>query len=272
MRWPLGVLLLLTTACDGPRPPSSVHPRDVGPRVDAGDLADAGERKDSGTMDGASPGDAGSFDDAEPADGETRDAAPADAATPDAGGPTDSGLPPLCYQTCAQPSDCASASNALLDADNYLCNAGACEYRGCLSADECTSVYGPGYVCVQQPGYTIPACVLACTTPSDCALQNVLFDADNYACVLGGCQWLGCNSAQECQTVFNDPSYVCEPQAGLQFNNCVRPCADVSECVAGLPAYDSDNYACTGARCRYLGCNDSAECQGSFQTGAWECR
>lgn len=238
---------------------------DVGPQEDGGGAGDAEP------PDAAGAGDAG--EDAGPRadaaiDGGT-DAGSPDTGTRDAGAPA----VPVCQQLCSTPADCAPGGNALQDADNYACDGGVCRYVGCNGTAECDAVYGGGYVCVQHPGAAIPACVLACSVPDDCAVPSPLFDQDNYACTGGGCRWLGCTSAAECQMAFSNPSYVCEMQAGLTFSNCILPCAGAADCAAATsPAYDADNYACTNARCEYLGCNDNAECSASFMTGTWECR
>jgi hypothetical protein len=174
------------------------------------------------------------------------------------------------------PSDCVDPNpNVLFDSDNWTCTGGACEYTGCVGNAECDAAYGPGYACVMHQSYPLPACVEACSTAADCVSPaGPLFDQDNYACEAGGCRWLGCNSADECRQTFQDQTYVCEPQAGLSFNNCIRPCSAAADCSASStsPAFDADNYACTNARCEYLGCNNAQECQASFTMGLWDCR
>lgn len=266
------VLSLTMVACGTERRPGGgVRPRgDSGPS-DAS-VEDAAEQRDASPSDGGDRGDAGPQDagpDAGARDTGMTDAGPRDAGTPDTGAPSI----PLCMQTCSTPADCAPGGNAIQDADNYGCDNGLCRYLGCNGNAECTDVYGAGYVCIQHPGSSLPACVEACSVPADCTAASPLFDDNNYLCDSGGCRWLGCANADECRTALNNPSYVCEVQAGTSFPNCILPCSAASDCaVATSPAYDADNYACTGARCEYLGCNDSAECNASFMTGTWECR
>jgi hypothetical protein len=262
------LLLLALAACSSPRERNSIRPRDVGPRPDAGAIQDAS------AIDGSDPADGGPLPDgSDPADASFADASdPIDASAPDAL-PADTGVPPLCTLTCSVASDCVPADNALQDADNWMCTGGTCLYRGCLSSSECTAVYGAGYTCVQFTDYPVPTCVESCTVPSDCVSPSPLFDTDNFQCFGGGCRWAGCNSDSECQDAFADPTYVCEAQTGLPFLNCVKPCSFDSDCTAAtLPAFDADNYSCTNARCRYLGCFSTAECEASFTTGMYECR
>lgn len=54
-----------------------------------------------------------------------------------------------CIHKCTVPSDCTEGSMApLSDADNYECNAGLCEHKGCNSTQECTDTFmSPNYVC-----------------------------------------------------------------------------------------------------------------------------
>jgi hypothetical protein len=248
-------------------PRSDAEPRDAA----IADVDPDAAMKDSETSDAdrfdAEPEDGSSID-AGSIDAGSIDTGAADTGVPDAGGP---GIP-LCYSTCAIPADCATPGSVLTDADNYACSNGLCQYTGCTGTPECAAVFGADYVCVLHPGATFPGCVKACATPADCVLPSPLFDMDNYACTSGGCQWLGCTAADECRTVYNDPTYVCEPQAGLTFMNCVRPCGSPSDCGTGQGAFDADNYACTGARCEYLGCTSTAECMVTFPMGSYECR
>ena len=52
-----------------------------------------------------------------------------------------------CVRRCASAGDCATDSGAF-GADNYMCEAGACRYRGCNDDVECrTSLSSPSYVC-----------------------------------------------------------------------------------------------------------------------------
>jgi len=265
----LALAIFAIAACSPRDRGNNTIPRDVGPRPDSGESSDGNDvDRDGSAPDGSAP-DGGSIDGSDPNDASNPDADPVDASSPDSGPPG----PPLCTRTCTGPSDCAEAANALQDADNYECIDGGCRYRGCLSTAECSAVFGASYVCVHFPSYPLPACVVACAVPTDCESPAPIFGADNYECIDGGCRWLGCNSAAECQMTFNDPTYVCEPQAGLPFNNCIRPCSAPTECAgATSPAFDADNYACNNARCEYLGCNNDAECDASFMSGSWECR
>jgi len=114
---------------------------------------------------------------------------------------------PTCQRTCEAPTDCATAS-PLTDADNWTCSASICQYLGCLSDGECQDGYAnPGYRC--DDSFAVPVCFLGCDTPADCASASLLTDADNWACN-DHCEYLGCNSSEECRSGFSNPDYVCE--------------------------------------------------------------
>jgi hypothetical protein len=263
----VAVVLLALISCERERnrPPSVIRdaaPRDEGVGGDGGDRLDGSDGVDGSVpVDGSDPRDGGDpRDGSDPLDGSD----PRDASSPDLGSIR------LCQQACSGPVDCVPNDNALQDADNWSCNAGHCEYLGCLSSSECTAVFGAGYACIQFAGQPLAGCVETCLNAGDCAsVGSPLFDVDNYDCENSGCRWLGCNGDDECRTVFNDPIYVCEVQSGLP--NCIRPCSGVSDCATTTPAFDGDNYSCTDQRCRYLGCQSDSECAATFTPGVWEC-
>lgn len=240
---------------------------------------------DAGTIDtGLIGGDAESREDAEPReDGgliQDRDATiirpDGDVIGPDDAGTADSGRPPLCMSTCNTAGDCVYSPTAITDSDNYSCDQNRCNYHGCNNTAECQTTFNStDYICVTIPAYLNPTCLISCTVPSDCETAgSPLFGADNYSCTNGGCEWLGCNTAQECRDTFQDPSYVCELQPGGNpaFKSCIKPCATPNDCGAQTsPAYDADNYSCTNQRCVYLGCNNTAECTASFPSVSYVC-
>jgi hypothetical protein len=48
-----------------------------------------------------------------------------------------------------------------------------------------------------EPPTPISTCQMACLDAADCAMTTTgAFDADNYACNDGACEWLGCHSAR----------------------------------------------------------------------------
>lgn len=63
---------------------------------------------------------------------------------------------------------------------------------------------------------------------------------------------------------------------GDETNVCQQTCAVPADCVPGgdpLPVQDEDNFACNDGVCEDLGCNDDAECAGSFaEPEMWNCR
>jgi len=123
------------------------------------------------------------------------------------------------------------------------------------------------------PIAAFPTCYPTCTTAADCVQgTSTLFDVDNYACDDGTCRWLGCNSTGECTSAFMNPNYACALLAPLTFSNCWPTCSSVSDCVLGTSTlYDTDNYECTGGKCRFTGCNNTGECTNAFMNPNYTC-
>lgn len=119
----------------------------------------------------------------------------------------------------------------------------------------------------------VDVCQLSCDVAADCATgaAGTIVDADNYACDLGRCTWLGCLSTTECTTTYNDPGYTCEAAFGSDLPTCWPTCDVAADCAAASPILDADNYACDGGKCRWTGCNSTTECTDAYQTPDWRC-
>ena len=74
-------------------------------------------------------------------------------------------------------------------------------HTGCNSNMECDSAV-PGTVCVDL-GIGYGSCVSACSSANDCGQGQLAYDADNYECVSGHCEYTGCNSDAECMEFTN---------------------------------------------------------------------
>jgi hypothetical protein len=108
-------------------------------------------------------------------------------------------------------------------------------------------------------------CYWECDQVADCPLgmAGTISDADNVACDDGACRWTGCNNDAECRTSLSTQAAVCEMAFGQMVPNCWYTCTTAADCARG-PAggtSDADNFACDGGKCRWLGCNSTAECQ-----------
>lgn len=220
-------------------------------------------------------------------DGALRDGAVPDGALPDGAPPRDSGAAdtgvptptlPFCQLGCATSSDCTTPS-AAFDADNYACEETRCRYTGCNDDAECQSTFmNSDYLCREVSG--LNTCVEGCAVEADCGTASAAFDADNYRCSAGHCEYQGCNDDAECASTFLDARYVCRdvdpPDRGLPIpvalRNCVLGCSVASDCSTSSAAFDADNYECRESACRYTGCNDDAECAGSFSDARYVCR
>lgn len=143
--------------------------------------------------------------------------------------PKKPGLLPDCYKKCNVPNDCATPGDPLKDEDNWACEGNLCQWKGCLSDEECEA-RAAGYVCTKPEGigvsgenglvvFPLPlagsGCEKKCTTPQDCDPGGApLYEPDNFACEEGLCRYVGCKSNDECVTFyeefFGETDFVCE--------------------------------------------------------------
>jgi hypothetical protein len=121
----------------------------------------------------------------------------------------------------------------------------------------------------------LPVCVPSCSVAADCASgpAGSIIDANNYACDAGVCRWLGCLSTAECVATYGTQAWTCEAAFGAAVPTCWPTCTSASQCAnPNSPLLGADNYACDGGKCRWLGCNDTAECTQANMSSAWTCR
>ena len=98
-------------------------------------------------------------------------------------------------------------------------------------------------------------CVLACTTPADCATSTnpgTTSSADNFTCDDGACNWLGCFSDQECRNTMQEPNYVCRMSEVHGGPACLNTCATDDDC--------GTRWQCMSGACHYTGCTDDSMC------------
>ncbi|MFH2010470.1 MAG: hypothetical protein ABI333_27975 [bacterium] len=116
---------------------------------------------------------------------------------------------PSCYKACNTVADC-DLGTSLYSADNFQCTTGLCEFTGCNSSAECAdTIMDSSYLCGSLPLLPTPQCYKGCSTVSDCVMTNTLYDADNYQCTTGLCEWIGCNSTSECVDAYQDVNLEC---------------------------------------------------------------
>jgi len=116
----------------------------------------------------------------------------------------------------------------------------------------------------------MPFCQMWCSSVADCVTASAAYDADNYECDEGVCRYTGCTSDAECQESMMSSQYVCRDRDGMAL--CLQQCGVAGDCGTGTPAYDGDNYECSGGLCEYTGCNTDGECSASFMSDAYVCR
>ncbi len=202
----------------------------------------------------------------------------ADPNAPDArppGTPDAAVLPafPACYRSCTSPAQCDFGS-PVNDPDNYACDDGVCRYTGCNSTQECEDTFQSNdYACGTVPGIGTPSCVKTCTSPAQCAIASAAFDADNYACTGGLCEYTGCNSTAECAEAFG-AGYGCHQADGFAYASCLAQCGAPADCAlaTGGALYDADNYDCVDGYCQFTGCNATSECTDSLMDSSYVCR
>ncbi|MBX7192118.1 MAG: hypothetical protein K1X94_08680 [Sandaracinaceae bacterium] len=196
-------------------------------------------------------------------------------------GPDAASMPTaLCRIGCATAADCVTAGLALYDASHYRCDAGVCTWTGCTNDDECRAAFARSdYACRDVGG--LGQCVDTCATSADCGSGTAAFDADNYDCVGGVCEYAGCRDDAECAATFSSTAYVCRhvtpPDVGVPIptgdRNCVHGCSSAMDCTTASAAFDADNYVCNGeGACEYVGCLSDAECRASFTADRYVCR
>ncbi|MRG97023.1 hypothetical protein [Polyangium spumosum] len=182
-----------------------------------------------------------------------------------------------CRKACSTPADCTKSNIPIYGADNYDCVAGACEYKGCNSSQECTDQFKTTSVCGPSPApYTSNQCYFPCTTVNDCFHPGApaTKDADNFACVDGLCRDVGCGSTQECIDALKDPALVCAQFPDLPLKTCVRTCGVVADCAppGSPPTLDEDNFVCVNGLCKSTGCNSDEECNAAGAAIPYVCR
>jgi hypothetical protein len=118
----------------------------------------------------------------------------------------------------------------------------------------------------------LPTCWLACATAADCAQPGELFGADNYRCEDGTCRWTGCNSTAECTATFMSSGYACATFADAPLPTCYPTCSSAADCASASDLFGADNYTCDGGKCRWTGCNSTAECTSTFMNAGYVCR
>jgi hypothetical protein len=105
----------------------------------------------------------------------------------------------MCTYTCQAAGDCVVAAVGsqppLYDEDNWSCNAGLCEHKGCLNNAECQTATGQDYVCRDVADDGSPAyCIEPCEKSEDCQW----FSTGNYECRGGYCLTKGCEGDADC--------------------------------------------------------------------------
>lgn len=122
---------------------------------------------------------------------------------------------PRCVMPCQTAADCAKPDwGPAYDADNYVCQDGGCFYDQCHSDEECAQSSAEHPRCALRFPTGKPICTYACENEFQCvqapsgAPTPNLTDLDNYSCGEGFCQYLGCQSDEECHNGYG-PTHSC---------------------------------------------------------------
>lgn len=88
----------------------------------------------------------------------------------------------------------------------------------------------------------VPTCFRGCAVASDCVIMGTgeAFDADNYACNAGICEWTGCKSDSECASSSPDQqNFLCRKLSPDYPATCIRGCQMADDCImSGNPLLD----------------------------------
>jgi hypothetical protein len=173
---------------------------------------------------------------------------------------------PRCRNTCSDSTDCEVPGFASMEAKNFACTDGLCVWHGCASSD-----CGPDRTCVTRSvdewGYkhSVPDCFAICSVPVDCVIAPGVpaHDVDNYACVDGLCEYMGCRPG-ECPDEF-----VCVPAGSPAAPNavvpvCVSGCGSPSDCASASPLRQESDFDCVDGACVWKGCSSNEECQAEY--------
>ncbi|MFO0590090.1 MAG: hypothetical protein U0441_21290 [Polyangiaceae bacterium] len=117
----------------------------------------------------------------------------------------------------------------------------------------------------------IPVCVESCQTAADCVHAGEVFSADNYECVGGKCNYLGCLTDKECLDTYGTGTIVCVSGNPGTVPACVEACQTSADCAQAGQVYSAAHWDCAAGRCKYLGCNTDQECMNTFGTGTIVC-
>ena len=133
-----------------------------------------------------------------------------------------------------------------------------------------TDLVKPATPCELAIAGQVNHCELVCESASDCPRlfqrTDTAFDADNWVCLDGGCQFLGCTNQQECETSeywsTAHEGAACVELPGRDAE-CLPNCTEAADCpfkgIAGAIS-DEDNYVCVLGACIWLGCISDQEC------------
>ena len=177
----------------------------------------------------------------------------------------------VCVQECSSSADCAIGEIPAFSGDNYNCVEGACVYIGCNSDSECDQSYPRmNYGCASN-GIAMDICTKKCASAQDCDLGTEAYSADNHKCEGGYCIFTGCISDDECTESLQNVDYVCKQVISNYPAHCVIGCSTASDCDLGSAAYSTNNYACKGGACHYIGCNSDNECAETYQNSVYIC-
>lgn len=184
------------------------------------------------------------------------DAGPvADAGSGEAGTPTDAGTP---SDTGATGRDAAAPPDA-----------------GPLDLGAALDAAAPDAGPVDTGVPPLVYCREGCASLADCVQDSPLYDADNYVCQRGVCEWTGCRSDAECRAATSNSDYGCTTiPGGGGLTTCVKRCAQAVDCTtgSGRPLDRAHNWRCSGGWCESLGCLDDAECRESTGDPSYACR
>jgi hypothetical protein len=120
-------------------------------------------------------------------------------------------------------------------------------------------------------GRGIATCMRACSEARDCVTaSSAVVDVDNWSCVQGGCQYLGCRSDRECADTYGG-DWLCRVTFAGGLPGCVRGCSTPGDCAVDAPLLGERNYRCDRGACVWQGCTSDEECAAAQRDARYRC-
>jgi hypothetical protein len=150
-----------------------------------------------------------------------------------------------CTQECEEELCVAASPGCVNDAECTSSQTPFCVASKCRQCNDNSACTGAGTQCVEG------VCIAACTRDENCPALH--------RCEKGACIESGCQTDRECVFLIKDGQAVCSE------GKCRVPCANDSDCAAGMMDPTMQSFqVCEAGECIFVGCDNDAECRALF--------